>query len=89
MISEIIMDRLGWTDIWYAHPGPYARRIFSTFGPLPKRWHVGVWTGPDRDLICVRHCEDLASARASKSPGARTILGAVVAALVVRYRTSS
>jgi len=71
MIAEWIMDCMGWTDVWYAHPGPWR---------TPKRWHAGIWTGPQLDLICVRRCDTNAEAERCLSPGASTILGAVLAA---------
>ncbi len=41
---EQIMHRMGWTDVWYAHSGRCR---------CGNRWHVGVWSGKDNDLLCI------------------------------------
>jgi hypothetical protein len=69
MIVEWLMHHFGWTDIWYAHPGGSFRRNFSWGG----RFHVGVWTGEQHDLICVKKCSTNEEAERLLSPGARTI----------------
>lgn len=62
----------GFSDIWYAHPVPrdyddYQRGGASErFGP---RWHAGVFTGPQHDLICVKPCETNEEAERFLSPG--------------------
>ena len=93
MIAEAIMHRMGWGDAWYAHPGPglwplwwgatsihhYAcdRLVWHA----PGRWMVGVWTGPQRDLLCLKVCETNAEANKYLSPGAPTFTMACLAAL--------
>lgn len=68
--AEEIMHRMGWTDVWYAHPGLLA---------LNDRWHVGIFTGPQNDLICVKHCDTNEEAERYLSPGASDILSAALA----------
>lgn len=63
---EQFHDR-GWTDLWYANPGWKYKR--KGCGP---RWHAGVWTGPQRDLICVKNCSTNAEAEKWLSPGGWT-----------------
>ena len=71
MLVEWLMHRMGWTDIWYAHPGPMKPH---------HDWYAGIWTGPQHDLICVRRCDNNEDAEFCLSPGADTILGAVLLA---------
>jgi hypothetical protein len=58
----------GFGDIWYAHPGleNFGR---ERFGP---RFHAGVWTGPEFDLIAVKPCGDNEEANWWISPGGWT-----------------
>lgn len=53
----------GFTDIWYAHPGGDQHNRFG------ERWHAGMWTGPDHDLICVTECKTAEEAERCLSPG--------------------
>lgn len=90
MIAEFIMSRCGWDAVWY----PAAR----SDAPAPgEHWWqflrvgaclVGTWTGPDGDLLCVRRCEDAASAEANLSPPGRTILDAALRALWQRWTST-
>lgn len=53
----------GLTDLWYANPGGvYGRENFG------GRWHAGVFTGPQRDLICVKNCDTNEEAEKWLSP---------------------
>lgn len=72
-------------DEWEAQFGPpegppegmealWDRDIQVHFGP---RWHVGVRTGPDKDLICLRDCETKEEAEKWKSPAGWTPRDAV------------
>jgi hypothetical protein len=70
----------GFTHLWYAHPGGTEHNRFG------KRWHAGMWTGPDGDLICVRPCETSVEAERCLSPGADTPAAAVQAALELKGR---
>lgn len=63
---------VGFTDIWYAHPGPRPYVEFQQGGSRERfgpRWHAGVWTGPNHDLICVKLCGTSEEAERSLSPG--------------------
>lgn len=71
MIAEWLAHRAGFADIWYAHPGPSTMR---------GRWHAGHWTGPDGDLLCVKHCDTDEETELYLSPSANTILGAILKA---------
>jgi len=65
------------TDIWYAHPGPLNYRV-EKYGP---RWFAGIWTGPQRNLICVRECKTNEEAEECLSPAGWTPDEAVKLAL--------
>ncbi len=80
----------GFMDIWYAHPGPLPSREYSKdtvrgqrFGP---RWHAGIFTGPEHDLICVKHCATNEEAEKYLSPGGWSPEEAVQLALEKRER---
>lgn len=77
--------KAGFMDIWYAHPGPHAYDYYlelrEKFG---GRWHAGVFTGPQHDLICVKQCETNEEAERYLSPGAHSIAEAIEAALAKR-----
>jgi len=60
------MQMFGWTDIWF---------------PARKRWYVGVWTGPDNDLLCVKHCKTNAEAEQFLSPCGSTLAEACTRAV--------
>ncbi len=76
MIAELIMHYSSFGDVWYAHPGRLINAIRWS-----GRWHVGNWTGPQHDLICVKNCSTNAEAERWLSPGGRTILSAAIKAL--------
>lgn len=87
MLAEIIMHRMDWGDVWYAHPGVRGWwRDLWRYLRWDGRWMVGVWTGPQRDLICVRHCDTNEEAERWLSPGSHTILGATLKALWRHWR---
>jgi len=50
VLVEFIMNRCGWDTVWFL--SRRMRTIWRKGACL-----VGVWTGPDRDLLCVRRCE--------------------------------
>jgi len=89
MIAEFIIHRMGWTDVWYAHPGPWTiqRWIAHRFG-FGGCWYVGVWTGPERDLICVKPCDSNLEANLYLSPGGWTITHAALRAWWKLWRMS-
>jgi len=77
MLAELLMHKIGFTDIWYAHPGAP-----KTLG---GRWHAGHWTGPDGDLICVKICLTKQESEYFLSPDANSILGAILKAWWKRH----
>jgi hypothetical protein len=81
MIVEAIMHRMGWADIWYAHPGNFGMRHFRRRYIWPGRWGVGVWTGPQNDLLCIKRCDTNEEAERCLSPLAPTALAACLFAL--------
>jgi hypothetical protein len=64
--------------LWYAHPGGK--------WPTKDRWHAGVDTGPQADLICVKNCKTNEEANEWLSPGADTPEEAVKLAVEKRER---
>lgn len=97
MISEILIHRMGFSTIWYAHPGPYwydwqtfPKKIRSAIRwLLDTRWHVGIWTGPNGIDFCVKPCSTHEEAEEYLSPGARTIFGAAIGAWLKRKRKAT
>ena len=84
MISELIIHKMGWTVVWYAHPGgSYLRNLTGRWG---GRWHVGVDTGPQHDLICLKHCRTNKEAERWLSPGGSLISIAVIKAILKLIR---
>ena len=89
MIVELICHRMGWSSIWYANPGPYGlTALLKNKFELawPGRWHVGVWTGPQNDLICVKHCQTNPEAEKYLSPSGPTATLACLGALWKAWR---
>jgi hypothetical protein len=91
MIAEIIMDYYGWSDVvcfGVRHPDnpPPGREMCWLPWDVFKRgsFMVGVFTGKDGDLLCVKKCGSWEDPEAWLSPGGRSILGATLKALYVR-----
>lgn len=84
MITEFIMHRMEWTDVWYAHPGPNSLRRLCYWRRFVNRWHVGVLTGWENDLICIKWCTSNEKAELCLSPGSSTILTACLRSLIKR-----
>jgi len=78
--AELLMHEARFSDIWYAYPGPGPENRFG------ERWHAGVWTGPQHDLICVKRCKTNEEANRWLSPGANSIQEAVEAAVELRRK---
>jgi len=77
----------GFTDLWYAHPGPHPYVHYQRGGPRDRfgpRWHAGVVTGPKHDLVCVRACATREEANRCLSPSGWTPEEAVKLALAKR-----
>ena len=89
---------MGWTDLWFAHPGELIKPILKYWRNNPKFWlleapyydfcslhngrcFVGVWSGPQNDLICLKHCETNREAETYLSPPGITIAHACLKAL--------
>jgi hypothetical protein len=69
----------GFRDLWYAHPGgDYDQSHFREPNP---RWHAGIWTGPQNDLICIKICETNKEANKFLSPSGWTPEEATVLAV--------
>lgn len=71
-------SKYGWSEVFYANP--------FEIGHIPKqdwkkRWHVGVLTGPDLDLICLKHCVTNKEAHQFLSPGGDDIIQATIKAI--------
>jgi len=71
-LTTAIMVLYGWTDMWYANPFEKGTLLTNdniglgtNFGP---RWACGVWTGPQRDLVCLKECETNEEANIWLSP---------------------
>ncbi len=90
MIAELIMATYGWTAVWAPGVGNPENPVSAEKGHRPLHtfkscgFLVGVWTGPDKDLLCVRRTDWMPDAERYKSPHGRTILDAVLRGLVVR-----
>jgi hypothetical protein len=76
MIAEMIMSHYAW-EVWMPNTGQ-RRPPWALFA---DGFHVGTWTGPDGDLLCVRKCETAEEAERWLSPPAPTILLACLRAL--------
>ena len=61
----------GFSDIWFANT--YAVGTVLYRPDFNKRWHVGVWTGPDRDMFCLKQCTTNEEAERWLSPGGDSI----------------
>lgn len=72
-----LMHQYGFTDAWYAHPGEGHYHQDDT-------WHIGFWTGPGNDLICVKRCDTKEEAEEYLSPGASTPFKALKKAIALR-----
>lgn len=71
-----ILKAFNWTAIWIAGGGN-----------LPYVFGVGIWTGPDRDLICVRPARSRAEAEYYLSPMCRSLMVAIIRAIIKYFRT--
>src|SRR5260370_38502550 len=78
MIAEWLMERYGWRDVWYlgSNTFPRYRRWWKFL--TAKSAYIGVWTGPQHDLICVKECTTNEEAERYLSPEGWTILDAAI-----------
>jgi hypothetical protein len=73
------MAYYGFSDIWYSNPWPIGS---SPTEDIPcYRWHVGVWTGPHRDMLCLKQCLTNDEAHAWISPAGEDIQDAIKKAI--------
>lgn len=82
MITEYIMHRFNWDAIWYAGMQTFRKSLFNNRG---GRFHLGKWSGPQFDLLCLKRCKTNKEAEVWVSPGGRTILLAAVLAILKYY----
>jgi hypothetical protein len=71
---EMLYKRMafyGFNDIWFANTYAVGTVLYSP--DFNERWHVGVWTGPDRDMFCLKQCTTNEQAEQWLSPGGNTI----------------
>lgn len=66
-----ILKAFGWTDIWVAGGGSLSY-VFA----------VGLWTGPNKDLICVRPARSRVEAEYYLSPMSRSLIFATIKAII-------
>ncbi len=76
MLTEWLMEHYGWPDVWFLGSNGLRRGPFKFIGP--GVCFVGVWTGPDRDLLCVKECETRDEAEKNLSPAGWTIAHAAI-----------
>lgn len=74
------MYRMAWDAVWFTGSAPRWTTALYWWWRTGNTCFVGTWTGPDRDIICVRRCDTAEEAEAALSPGSRTILGAALKA---------
>ncbi len=93
MLAELIMAKYGWGDVSgtsIGNPDNPAPGNGGRHRPLNafkvRGFLVGMWTGPDHDLLCVKNCSTNEEAERYLSPPGRTILSATLRGLVVRVR---
>ena len=89
MISEFVMNYMGWDGVWM--PGALPVELRTPAVPLPPlipevgACLVGTWTGPDGDLLCVRECDTAEEAEKWLSPPGRMIIDAVARSVWLRF----
>lgn len=83
MLAEYLMHRYGWDAVWYADTHSFLTTLL-----WGDRFHVGVWSGPDKDLLCLKRCETREEAERWLSPGGVTI-GVALLKAMLKYRRLS
>ena len=76
------MERHGWRDVWFLGSNRPHPRWWQFIGP--KACAVGIWTGPELDLICVCECRNREEAERCLSPFGWTITHAAFRAWLKR-----
>jgi hypothetical protein len=84
MLLRWLMNRYGWDTVWAPGMGDVS---------FQRRWlawdsyRVGIWTGPDMDMLCTKWCATDRDAERWLSPGGPTMLLAAMCAVAKHYRT--
>ena len=76
MLAEWFMERYGWDAVWFIGSNGLKHGPFKFMGT--DTCYVGVWTGPDSDLLCVRECSTREEAERCLAPSGWTITHAAV-----------
>ena len=91
MLAEIIMDYYGWDEVWCAgvrhpdNPPPGRETCWLPWHVFRSRsFMVGVLTGKDNDLVCVKKCSHDEDPETFLAPAGRSILTATLKTLAVR-----
>lgn len=71
-LVDYLMDYMGWQDIWHPNPG---------------QWFMGVWTGPQDDLLCIKKCRTREEANRFLSPEGKSIDDACIKAMKMWLET--
>ena len=71
----LIMAQYGWRDIHYSN-------AFLP-GEIPTQdnqgaWSIGVYTGPNKDSLCVKDCQTAEATTKFRSPKANSITEAII-----------
>ena len=80
MLIEYLMHSFGWDAVWCPDSTSFLYNLLSG-----DRYIVGVWTGPDKDLLCLKRCETTEEAEWWLSPGGPTI-GIALLRAVLKHR---
>lgn len=82
ILVQWLMNRCGFDSVWCCH----GISVWWDIRVGGRPWHVGVWTGPEKDLICVKRCETNGEAKQWLSPGSRSLLIAAIKSALLRRR---
>jgi len=74
------MAKYSWTDIHYANS------FLPTDTPTqdkPNSWYIGIWSGPDKNTLCIREAHTEESVKKYRSPSGSSINEAVTKATLL------
>lgn len=80
-IIDIINIWYGKRNSFWKHYSPVTLKHMLSTNLLLGSWFVGTWTGPQRDLICLKECKTNKEANKWLSPAGKTILSATLKAV--------
>lgn len=80
MLAEYLMHSFGWDTVWCPSHWSFLKNLL-----LGDRYRVGVWTGPDKDLLCLKKCATKEEAERWLSPGGVT-MGVAFLKAMLKYR---